>query len=167
LAQDPLLRPVLIEAGALGQGLPERDLRVSRQHRMLVHSPVCQRMFGAASALVAAVRLCDLDGIQIDADARDVDYVHLLFDAHEVVFAEGCPSESLFLGPQTRRALTDEAIEEVCKIFPRFKSHTFVAHSAYYIPERNQQKQLVWRLLKNGRRPMQNYRVGQTGIEAA
>lgn len=159
LQQDPTLRPVHIEAGALGQGLPERDLRVSRQHRMLVHSPVCERMFGAATTLVAAVRLCELDGVSIDEDAQDVDYVHLLFDDHEVVFAEGCPSESLLLGPQARLALKDDAIEEVCKIFPQFKFQGFAATSAHPIPERKQQKRLAWRLGKNARPALQGYRA--------
>ncbi|CUH84553.1 Hint domain-containing protein [Thalassovita mediterranea] len=157
LTADPTLRPVRISAGALGQGLPERDLWVSRQHRMLVHSPVCERMFGEGGSLVAAIRLCDLEGIDVDEDAQDVDYVHLLFDAHEVVFAEGCPSESLLLGPQARLALRDEAIEEVCKIFPRFKSEKFGERSAYFIPDRKQQKRLVWRLKKNARPPLQGY----------
>ncbi|MCG7493499.1 Hint domain-containing protein [Thalassobius sp. Cn5-15] len=159
LEQDPTLRPVRISAGALGQGLPIRDLRVSRQHRMLVHSPVCERMFGAPSAMIAAVRLCDMGGVSIDEDTQEVDYVHLLFDAHEVVFAEGCPSESLLLGPQARLALRDEAIEEVCKIFPQFKFHGFAANSAYHIPERKQQKRLAWRLGKNGRPALQGYRA--------
>src|SRR5690606_32364085 len=47
LAQNPKLKPIRIAAGALGNGLPERDLTVSRQHRVLVRSKIAQRMFGA------------------------------------------------------------------------------------------------------------------------
>lgn len=57
------LRPVRICAGALGNNLPQRDLLVSRQHRMLVSSPIVQRMFDKSSVLIAANKLTALAGI--------------------------------------------------------------------------------------------------------
>ena len=39
-------------------------------------------------------------------------YIHLLFDAHEVIFAEGIPSES-FLPTGANRALHPEATAEM------------------------------------------------------
>ena len=39
-------RPIQISEGALGQGLPRAPLRISRQHRLLLSSPINQRMFG-------------------------------------------------------------------------------------------------------------------------
>jgi hypothetical protein len=84
--------PVRITTGALGRGLPTADLRVSRQHRMLANSPVAKRMFGSDSVLVSAIRLTELPGIFVESDAEDVTYFHLLFDAHEIVFANEAPS---------------------------------------------------------------------------
>ncbi|MBO9406972.1 Hint domain-containing protein [Shimia sp. R9_1] len=157
LAQDEKLHPVRIAAGALGQGLPKRDLFVSRQHRMAVHSPICQRMFGQKTALVAAIRLCGLPGISLHRPTSDVDYVHLLFDQHEVVFAEGCPSESLLFGKMTECALSREAVAEIKAIFPETRDAAFDAKSAYVIPENPRQKQLVRRLQKNHRAVLEGY----------
>jgi hypothetical protein len=63
---DYKLRPIIIRAGALGSGLPTVDMRVSRQQRMLVSSKIALRMFGEMQVLVAAVRLLDLPGVEID-----------------------------------------------------------------------------------------------------
>ena len=55
-------------------------------------------MFGQANVLVAAHRLTLMSGIYVDQTVRTIDYVHVLFDEHEIIFAEGAPSESLLLG---------------------------------------------------------------------
>src|SRR5690606_6300515 len=44
LRARPALRPVEIRDGALGAGLPTRDLRLSPQHRVLLRSKVLDRM---------------------------------------------------------------------------------------------------------------------------
>lgn len=113
LAAAPKLRPVRIAAGALGQGLPLRDLVVSPQHRLLVRSPVAQRLMGRAEVLVAAHLLAGLPGITVETQARAVEYWHLLLDRHEVVIAEGAPSESLFTGSEAMKALGDAARAEI------------------------------------------------------
>lgn len=107
LRHKPTLRPIRIRKGALGEGLPRRDLRVSRQHRML--DP-------AAGTLVAAVHLVGRPGIAVDLAATEVTYHHLLLDGHQVIFAEGAMAESLFLGPQTLRNLPRLARQEIARI---------------------------------------------------
>lgn len=110
--------PIKITAGALGKGLPKADLWISRQHRILVSSPVCQRLFKEAEVLVAAIRLTALPGIFIDKETKEIDYIHFLFDEHEVVYAEGAPCESLLLGAQARDSLSLAALDESRLIFP-------------------------------------------------
>lgn len=118
LARHPELRPVRIAAGALGAGLPERDLRVSPQHRMLVSSSVSRRMSGADEALVAAKHLVGLPGIGVEEACRRVTYVHFLCEAHQLVFAEGAATESLLPGAQALRSLTEAARAEIFGLFP-------------------------------------------------
>ena len=53
-------RPIRIRAGTLGNGLPEADLIVSPQHRVLVRSGIARTLFGADEVLVAAKQLLAL-----------------------------------------------------------------------------------------------------------
>ena len=149
LAANPKLRPVRISAGALGLGLPQRDLVVSRQHRMLVSSKIVERMFRTSEVLVPAVNLTSLPGIFIDQDAQSVEYFHLLFGQHEVVYAEGAPSESLFTGPEVLKAISPEARTEILSIFPEIAELEFAPKPACPIPSGKLQKQLIERHIKN------------------
>lgn len=86
--------PVRIEAGALGN---KRALFVSPQHRMLMTGLRAELLFGEGEILVAARHLVGLAGVVV-APVEWVDYVHLLFDRHEVIFAEGAATESFYPG---------------------------------------------------------------------
>ncbi|MCH2248168.1 MAG: Hint domain-containing protein [Cognatishimia sp.] len=145
------VRPILIKKGAFGYGLPERDLYVSRQHRMLVKSPVAGRMFGKDEVLVAAVRLVGLPGVEAVDQVEDLDYVHLLFDRHAIVFAEGAPSESLLVRRETLSSLSPAARVEISALFPDLIAKAGGQTSARVIPRLAAQNTLVSRLQKNGR----------------
>ncbi len=148
---NPKLVPVRIMAGALGNGLPIRDLVVSRQHRMLVSSKICKRMFGEPDVLVSAIRLTELPGIFLVPAPLDVEYFHLVFDSHEVIFAEGAPTESFFTGPEALKSMSIEAREEILTIFPELKDRDYSPISARYIPSGRRQKKLVARHMENKR----------------
>ncbi len=104
-AAHPDDRPIVIEAHALGDGLPARRLRVSPQHRILLSGPVVARMFGCDEILAPAKALLERTGVYREAAGQHVDYFHLLFDRHEVILAEALPSESFFPGPQAMKSL--------------------------------------------------------------
>ncbi|WP_439122821.1 Hint domain-containing protein [Marivita sp.] len=151
LMANPTLRPVCIEAGALGVGLPASKLYVSRQHRMLVASAIGKRMFGKAKVLIAAIRLTILPGCYIDSRPRHLTYHHLVFDEHAIVFANGAPSESFFPGPQAVRSLTQSAHREFTALFPDAAQGVDLGKASQCIPSIKQQKQLLLRHLKNGK----------------
>ncbi len=88
-----------------GHGLPVHDLRLSRQHRVLVASRICERLTGHARILIPAIRLVGLPGIEVDRGIVDVAYCHILLPRHCVLVANGAPAESLFTGPIATRAL--------------------------------------------------------------
>lgn len=108
------LAPILIKAGALGN---YRDLLVSPQHRMLVQDWRTQIYFAAPQVLVAAKHLVNGRTI-IPAPRQQITYVHMAFDRHEIIFAEGCPSESLFLADESMAALGADMLAELTEIFP-------------------------------------------------
>jgi len=128
LAAAPHLRPIRIAAGALGAGKPHADLVVSPQHRVLVRSPIAQRMFGASELLVAAKQMTEMPGIEPAADLDEVTYLHLMFDQHEIVLSNGAETESLYPGPQALLSLGPVA-EEIFTLFPdlRDRSDAFPA----------------------------------------
>ncbi|MEJ8563214.1 Hint domain-containing protein [Yoonia sp. GPGPB17] len=158
LAKNDRFRPVRITAGALGRDLPSADLLVSRQHRMMIDSPVAKRMFGAANVLVSAIRLTELPGIFIDEDVDELTYFHLLFDDHQVVFANDAPSESLHTGQEALRALSGDALEELVALFPDLFDEA--ATTAFLIPSRKRQRRFVNRLRKNSHKPLHGDRAG-------
>ncbi|WP_417522778.1 Hint domain-containing protein [Marinovum sp.] len=106
LQDNARLRPVLIQQGALGN---RRDLLVSRQHGMMLGS----------DHLVRAIHLTDTaKGVRIARGKREVTYVHLLFARHEVVFAEGIPSESFYPGPNALNVMSPYARAELFRHIP-------------------------------------------------
>jgi hypothetical protein len=81
----------------------------------------------------------------------EVDYVHLLFDDHELLFAEGAQSESLYLGTQTEKALSMVGRQEISAIFPEIARQVMRPQPARLIPPGHRQKKLVQRHAKNGK----------------
>lgn len=105
--------PVRFDPGAIGNS---RVLRVSPQHRMLVAGWRVELHFAETEVLVPAKHLVNGDTIRIEpCDA--VEYVHLCFDRHEILRAEGALAESFLPGEQvlTQGGAT---LREILAIFP-------------------------------------------------
>jgi len=154
------LRPILIRAGALGAGLPNVDMRVSRQHRMLVSSKIAERMFDVPQVLVPAVRLLALDNVEIDHEVKEVEYLHFIFDQHEIIWANGAPAESLFLGQGALNTLQPEAREELKALFPELLLEETVYEPVRNIPRPKRQKRLIERHVCNAQHIVSNEVLG-------
>ena len=120
LLQAPHLKPVLIRAGALGRGLPERDLLVSPNHRVLMNNEKTALYFEDREVLASAKHLTDLEGVDA-VDTSAISYIHFMFDQHEVVLSNGCWTESFQPGEQTLDSMGSEQRDEIYNLFPELR----------------------------------------------
>jgi len=74
--------PVRVSTGAFGDNLPKRDLWLSPGHNV-----ACQE------ALIPVSRLINGRSVK-PIEVNQVEYWHVELDAHDVIFAEGLPTES-------------------------------------------------------------------------
>jgi len=118
LLAQPELQPVRIAKGAFGTLGPDRAMMVSPQHRVLIEGARAELLFGEAEVLVPAKHLVG----QIEATRvlpeGGVSYIHLLFDAHEIVCSDGIWTESFQPAERTLSGLDAEARAEVLALFP-------------------------------------------------
>lgn len=97
--------PIRIRQGALNNS---RDLIVSPNHRLFVYQRSNQLGVGRAELLVKAKHLLDGDAVR-RTPGGFVDYYQMLFDRHEIVYAEGIAVETFRVDHSTRRALPHDA----------------------------------------------------------
>ena len=111
--------PVEIGAGVLGN---LRPLRVSPQHRFLIEGWQAEMLYGEAEVFASAIHLVDGERIR-QVPCRSVTYIHVMLDAHHVIFAEGAPTESLHLGDMVVDGLPSQARAEIVALFPELGEH--------------------------------------------
>lgn len=120
LLQAPELMPILFEPGALGENRPNRPTRLSAQHKVLIRSPRCELMYGHSEMLTPAKALVNQQTIRRDTSCRDVTYIHLLLDRHEILYAHNLEAESLDPAADALTALTPEARRELEQLVPDY-----------------------------------------------
>ncbi|MBC7738717.1 MAG: Hint domain-containing protein [Candidatus Saccharibacteria bacterium] len=106
--------PVVIPAGTLGNA---GDLILSQHHRVFLYQR--QRLAGLTTSelLVQARHFVDDERVYL-REGGYVDYFSLVFDQHEIIYAEGIPLESLMVNDATVNRLPPEIAAEVKAQFP-------------------------------------------------
>ncbi len=121
LNEAPDLRPVTIKAGALGHGLPFRDMTLSPNHRVLVAEGGAPEGEEATETLVSAKHLLDGRGIR-HARTDTVTYIHFLLDTHQVVLSDGCWSESFEPSARALDGIGAARRAEILALFPELET---------------------------------------------
>ena len=103
----PELRPVRFAAGSLGD-VPDEELLVSPQHRILIKGDVARDLFNTSEVLVAAKDMVNGRTIRVDNNIRQVTYIHMLFDQHQVIWANGVETESFHPASAALASLDDD-----------------------------------------------------------
>ncbi len=128
-----LLAP--IEFSGTGRGTGRGDaacgLRVSPHHRMLYTGHKANMLFGAPEVLVAAKDLVNGRDIRRRPIA-EVTYIHLMFDHHEVIYADGIATESFHATDTLLTAMDVAAREAVFEVFPELR----VTSGRHLVPAR-------------------------------
>ena len=120
--------PIRIRAGTLHN---ENDLLVSPDHRLFIYQRSDALGAGRHELLVRARHLVNGDTV-IQEDGGFVEYYQLLFDTHQIIYAEGIAAETLLLDTRTSAALPKELTEKLAQTLP---GHTNRAHLDFEVSE--------------------------------
>ncbi|MFW2544497.1 Ig-like domain-containing protein [Primorskyibacter sp. 2E107] len=120
LARKPHFKPILIQKGVLGNNLPEHDMLVSPNHRILVANDKTALYFEEREVLVAAKHLTGLDGVD-EVESLGVSYIHVMFENHEVILSNGAWTESFQPGDYTLKGIGTAQLEEIFELFPELE----------------------------------------------
>lgn len=137
--------PICIAPNTFGH---HRELLVSPLHRILIRDSLAAVLFGEDEVLVAARDLVNDYSVR-RIEGGMVDYVHILFDRHQVVFSEGLETESFLPGPQIVRSFDAEVVDEIVALFPELDPATWEGYSP---PARRTLRSFEARVLRADRR---------------
>jgi len=123
----PKLRPIRIAGSALGINRPDADLLVSPEHRMLVSGAAAHSLFNTSEVLVSAKDLVNGKTVTVDMQVREVTYIHVLLDHHQIVWANGLETESFHPASAALAALDDKHRSRLMAKYPKleYDPHTY------------------------------------------
>jgi hypothetical protein len=98
-------RPVRIAKDAIGAGRPHRDLFLSRGHLLYLNGVLIP-----AGDLINGRTI-----IEVEPEAQRLEYFHIEFDRHDILYAEGLACESLLVS-----AMGHDAFDNVGEYIERF-----------------------------------------------
>lgn len=109
--------PIEIAEDVLGN---DRPLVLSPQHRVMLSGWQAELLFGVPEVLVAAKHLVD-DKKILRREGGTVTYFHMMFDQHEIVYADGAPCESFHPGHVGISGMDDAQRDEIFALFPELE----------------------------------------------
>ena len=122
LLDNPHLRPVHVSAGAFGDGLPARDMMVSPNTRLPVAGESNGLLArGGRESMVAIKHFVNHRSVQ-QVDAVGVKYVHIAFQGHEVVAANGVWVECFDSADYSLGCVGNAQRCEIFELFPELKA---------------------------------------------
>ncbi|MEI4262282.1 Hint domain-containing protein [Roseovarius sp. D0-M9] len=121
--------PVRIRAGALHNS---GDLLVSPESRLFIYQRSDALGAGRSEVLVRARHLVN-GGSIVQERGGFVDYFQLLFDQHQIIYAEGIAAETMLVDPRTRSVLPADLSDSLSRPLP---GHVHRAHLDFEVGQR-------------------------------
>lgn len=118
--------PVVIPAGVMGNA---GDLILSQNHRLFLYQRPLAPITGMPEVLIQARQLLGADGIHL-REGGFVDYHALIFERHEIIYAEGIPAESLLVADATLDRLPADLARDLRARFPGLNQRQHFGHEA-------------------------------------
>lgn len=122
LRANPELAPVRIAAGSIAENVPAQDLVVSPCHRVLLSGWKAEALFGDREVLVTARSMINDATVRPVGTLQDAEYVHLMFDGHEIVESDGLATESYRPFEGAVDSLSAATQDELFRIMPQLRT---------------------------------------------
>ncbi|WP_299558047.1 Hint domain-containing protein [uncultured Sulfitobacter sp.] len=120
--------PIVIAAGTLSNA---NDLVVSPDHRLFIYQRTDELGAGRAELLVKARHLVNGTTVRV-AEGGFVDYYQLLFDSHQIIYAEGIAAESMLIDSRTKPVLPQDLSDALGDVIA---GHSDVPHAGLDVHE--------------------------------
>ncbi|MCV2870049.1 Hint domain-containing protein [Defluviimonas sp. WL0002] len=115
------LRPLLLRRGGLDGMLPESDMQISPSQRVLAPRDRSLLHFEEHEALVSAKHMVGLRTASSGPVAASC-YIHLLFDRHELILANGIWTEAFHPGDISLNGMGNAQRFELYALYPELQT---------------------------------------------
>lgn len=120
--------PICIKSGTLNN---DNDLILSPDHRLFIYQRSDALGAGRSELLIKARHLLNGDTV-VTQDGGFVDYFQLLFDSHQIIYAEGIAAESMLIDTRTKPVLPADLSELLGDMIP---GHSNRPHAGFDVQE--------------------------------
>ena len=90
---------------------------------MVLSGKISEILFGQREVMAIAKGLTELKGVRVMRGKAEITYFALLFDCHQVIFAEGAATESFRPGPTVLKDMDETARAAIFAIYPDLQEH--------------------------------------------
>ncbi|MDU8943303.1 Hint domain-containing protein [Ovoidimarina sediminis] len=136
IAADPSLAPVRMKPRAIGPMMPQRDLLVAGNHKILVPGYRLADVPDTECRLISARALAEAsDEVFFDRAVSDVTFYNITFDTHQVFCVNGLPVESYLPSAATLAELDEAGLNDLSDILTGQEGEAVYPPSTYAVQD--------------------------------